>query len=63
MTAKTAAERQKAMVVRRQAAGLVSLKSLWVHPDDVAEMREHAAKLARRRARAETQVAQTVDAK
>ena len=47
--AKTNAERQSALVARRKAAGLVSLKNVWVHPDDVPEMREHAAKLARRR--------------
>lgn len=34
---------------RRTAAGLVSLKNVWAHPDDVLEMRDHAAKLARRR--------------
>lgn len=50
-TAKTSAERQRAMTARRTAAGLVSLKNVWVHPDDVAAMREHAAKLARRRER------------
>ena len=48
--AKTNAERQADLKARRVAAGLVSLKNVWVHPDDVAAMREHAAKLARRRA-------------
>ena len=47
--AKTSAERQADLKTRRTAAGLVSLKNVWVHPDDVPAMREHAAKLARRR--------------
>ena len=47
--AKTNAERQADLKARRLAAGLVSLKNVWVHPDDVPDMREHAAKLARRR--------------
>lgn len=49
--AKTNAQRQADLKARRTAAGLVSLKNVWVHPDDVPEMREHAAKLAKRRAR------------
>lgn len=51
MTAQTPAQRQAALKARRVAAGLVSLKNVWVHPDDVAEMRKCAAKLARRRER------------
>ena len=47
--AKTGAERQAALTARRKAAGLVSLKNVWVHPGDVPAMREYAAKLARRR--------------
>jgi hypothetical protein len=47
--AKTNAERQADLKARRTAAGLVALRNVWVHPDDVAAMREHAAKLARRR--------------
>ena len=46
---KTNAERQADLKARRIAEGLVSLKNVWVHPDDVPEMREHATKLARRR--------------
>ena len=49
--AKTNAQRQAGLKARRTAAGLVSLKNVWVHPDDVADMREHAANLARRRAK------------
>lgn len=52
MTPKTNAQRQADLKARRKAAGLVSLKNVWVHPDDVPEMREHAAKIARRRERA-----------
>lgn len=51
MTAKTAAERQAALKARRQAAGLVPVTNLWAHPDDVQPIREHAAKLAKRRER------------
>jgi hypothetical protein len=49
--AKTNAQRQADLKARRLAAGLVSLRNVWVHPDDVAAMREHAGKLARRRTR------------
>jgi len=47
--AKTSAERQADLKARRTAAGLVALRNVWVHPDDVPAMREHAAKLYRRR--------------
>ena len=53
MTAKTPAQRQADLIARRKAAGLFWLK-LWVHPQDVAEMREMAAKLAKRRAKIKT---------
>jgi hypothetical protein len=48
--AKTPAQRQAERKARELAAGRVQWKC-WVHPDDVALMREHAAKLARRRER------------
>lgn len=48
--AKTNAERQSALKARKKAAGLVSLKNVWVHPDDVQAMRDHASLLERRRA-------------
>lgn len=51
MTAKTNAERQAALKAKRQAAGLVPVTNLWCHPDDVEPIREHAAKLARKRER------------
>jgi len=49
--AKTNAERQANLKARRTAAGLVALRNVWVHPDDVPAMREHAAKLARKRSK------------
>ena len=52
MIAKTSAERQAELKRRRQEAGLRSMKNLWVHPDDIEAVREFAAKLARRRERA-----------
>jgi len=53
--AKTNAQRQAELKARRVAAGLVPVTNLWAHPDDVQPIREHAAKLARRRARLEKQ--------
>ena len=49
--AKTNAQRQADLKARLLAAGLVALRNVWVHPDDVEAMREHAAKLARKRER------------
>lgn len=57
--AKTNAQRQAELKARRVAAGLVALRNVWVHPDDVEAMREHAAKLARKRERAERKAAAT----
>ena len=51
MTAKTNAERQADLKARRQAAGLVPVTNLWVHPDDVITLRAFAARLAKVRAR------------
>ena len=50
MTAKTTNERQRALVERRRDAGLKEVRNLWCHPDDEPAIREHAAKLARKRA-------------
>ena len=57
MIAKTTAERQRELRARRtkearanRAAGLVRV-CVWLHPDDAAALREHAAKLAKRRAK------------
>ncbi|MBK7024509.1 MAG: hypothetical protein IPH41_13725 [Sulfuritalea sp.] len=52
MTAATNAERQAALKARRIAAGLVPIH-LWSHAADVQAIRDHAAKLARRRERQE----------
>jgi hypothetical protein len=49
--AKTNAQRQADLKAKRQAAGLVPVTNLWAHPDDVQAIRDHAAKLARRRER------------
>jgi hypothetical protein len=49
--AKTNAERQADLKARRVAAGLVPVTNLWAHPDDVQPIRDHAAKLGRKRAR------------
>lgn len=49
--AKTNAERQADLKARRIAAGLVPVTNLWAHADDVQPIRDHAAKLARRRAK------------
>lgn len=57
MIAETNAERQRKLRARRteearanRAAGLTLLQ-VWAHPDDAAALREHAAKLAKRRNR------------
>ena len=49
--AKTNAQRQADLKAKRQAAGLVPVTNLWAHADDVQPIRDHAMKLARRRAR------------
>lgn len=49
--AKSGAQRQAELKARRKAAGLVQVTNLWAHPDDVQPIREHAAKLARKRDR------------
>ena len=48
---KTGAQRQAELKARRVAAGLVPVTNLWAHADDVPPIRDHAAKLARRRAK------------
>ena len=54
MTAKTGAQRVKEAEARKRAAGLVRV-CVWLHPDDAASLREHAAKLIKRRERKEKQ--------
>jgi hypothetical protein len=46
----TAAQRQAKMRRERDAAGLVEVRNLWVHPDDVEAIRQHARDLAEKRA-------------
>jgi hypothetical protein len=50
--AKTTAQRQRELRQNRLAQGLKEVRNLWCHPDDEVAIREHAEKLARRRARA-----------
>lgn len=51
VTAKTPAERKAAERQRRSDAGLVRLE-LYAHPEDHASIKEHAAKLQRKREKA-----------
>lgn len=50
MTTPNAARVAK-VAANKRAAGLKQVRSLWAHPDDIPAIREHAAKLARKRAR------------
>lgn len=52
MTAKTVAERQRALRAARAEAGLVEVRGIWAHPDDHAAIKAFAAKLQRKRERA-----------
>lgn len=45
MTAQTTAQRQAAYKARKRAQGLVQAAQVWVHPEDVARVREYAASL------------------
>ena len=49
--AKTAAERMAAFRQRKAEQVAPEVRGIFAHPDDVAPIKEHAAKLARRRAR------------
>jgi hypothetical protein len=49
MNAKTTAERQRALRQARADAGLVEVRGIYAHPDDHATIKEHAAKLLRKR--------------
>jgi hypothetical protein len=48
---KTNAQRQADLTARRKAQGLVQVRNLWAHPEDVQQIKDEAAKIARRRAR------------
>lgn len=47
----TAAERQARRRARMKQDGLTELRGVFVHPDDLPEIRAFVAKLARRRER------------
>ena len=44
------AQRQAKMRRERDAAGLVEVRNLWAHQDDVDAIRQHARDLAEKRA-------------
>jgi hypothetical protein len=48
----TNAQRQANLRRDRDAAGLVEVRNLWAHPDDVETIRQHARDLAAKRAAA-----------
>ena len=50
--AKTTAERVAALRKRRADAGAMEVRGIFAHLDDHAAIKEHAAKLARKRAKA-----------
>jgi hypothetical protein len=49
MTAKTSAERQQALRLRRTEAGLKQIRNLWCHPDDEPAIRRYATALQAKR--------------
>lgn len=53
MIAKTAAERQRAMRQARADAGLVEVRGIYAHQDDHATIKAYAAKLQRKRDKAQ----------
>lgn len=50
--AKTNAERQREYRARKAAETVTEVRGIFAHPDDHAEVKEAAAKIARRRQRA-----------
>lgn len=52
MTAKTTADRQKALRERRERMGLAEIRGIWLRPEDFPALRVAAAKLRRKRERA-----------
>ena len=50
-TAKTNAERQREYRQRKAEQQATEVRGIFAHPDDHAEVKEAAAKIARRRAR------------
>jgi hypothetical protein len=51
-TRATTADRQRKLRQKRDAAGLVEVRNLWAHPDDVDAIRQHARDLASKRSAA-----------
>jgi hypothetical protein len=51
MTAKTTAERQRALRQSRTDAGLMEVRGVWLHPEDHDAIKALAAKLQRKRER------------
>lgn len=52
MTAKTTAERQREFRARKAAQTAAEVRGLFAHPDDHQAVKNYAAKLARKRAKA-----------
>ena len=52
MTAQTNAQRQAAFRARKAQEATTEVRGIFAHQDDHAEIKEAAAKIARRRARA-----------
>ena len=55
--AKTNAERQREFRARQAERQTTEVRGIFAHPDDHAEVKEAAAKIARRRQRAEKRAA------
>jgi hypothetical protein len=51
MTAKPNAERQREFRARQAQQQIAEVRGIFAHPDDHADIKSHAGKLARRRAR------------
>lgn len=50
MTAKTPAQRQREFRARKAQQQTTEVRGIFAHPEDHAEIKSHAGKLARRRA-------------
>lgn len=61
MIAKTGAQRQADYKKRQAEQGRKEVRGIYLHPDDAAALREHAAKLAKRRERSARRVSLDVN--
>lgn len=61
--AKTNAERQREFRQRKADTEAVEVRGIFAHPDDHAEVKESAAKIARRRARNARRLDSPIDSK